>query len=226
MLVTQLRLHGDEIHCQHNCLLHHREGGLVEAVEQVENRVTREESHMFSVNSKPKRLAAENRVTAREEDLFSLIDSKSFTSSSDRDGSPYCVLVEEEVEVVEAPQVLNISEAEEEEENNSIFSPHFSDPLLCSISPTSSTVVSVRCTILIFSFSLSNTLRRQDETQLVLEASGDFLLEEEDAPITILEEVQTAEMEVVFCTFFNFFIFLLGGTDIRVRGVQHSAVTI
>ena len=149
MLVTQLRLRGDEIHCQHNCLLHHREGGLVEAVEQVENRVTREESHMFSVTSKPKRLAAENRVTAREEDLFSLIDSKSFTSSGDEDGSPYCVLVEEEVEVVEAPQVLNISEAEEEEETSSIFSPHFSDPLLCSINPTSSTVVSVRCTILI-----------------------------------------------------------------------------
>ena len=146
MLVTQLRLRGDEIHCQHNCLLHNREGGLVEAVEQVENRVTREESHMFSVNSKPKRLAAENRVTAREEDLFSLIDSKSFTSSGDEDGSPYCVLVEEEVEVVEAPQVLNISEAEEEEEEtSSIFSPHFSDPLLCSINPTSSTVVSVRC---------------------------------------------------------------------------------
>ena len=61
-------------------------------------------------------------------------------------GSPYCVLVEEEVEVVEAPQVLNISEAEEEEEEtSSIFSPHFSDPLLCSINPTSSTVVSVRC---------------------------------------------------------------------------------
>ena len=146
MLVTQLRLRGDEIHCQHNCLLQHREGGLVEAVEQVENRVTREESHMYSVNSKPKRLAAENRVTAREEDLFSLIDSKSFTSSGDEDGSPYCVLVEEEVEVVEAPQVLNISEAEEEEEEtSSIFSPHFSDPLLCSINPTSSTVVSVRC---------------------------------------------------------------------------------
>ena len=144
LLVTQLRLRGDEIHCQHNRVLHHREGGLVEAVEQVENRVTREESHMFSVNSKPKRLAAENRVTAREEDLFSLIDSKSFTSSGDEDGSPYCVLVEEEVEVVEAPQVLNISEAEEEEETSSIFSPHFSDPLLCSINPTSSTVVSVR----------------------------------------------------------------------------------
>merc|ERR1719225_874831 len=132
LLVTQLGLRGDEIHCQHNCLLHNREGGLVEAVEQVENRVTREESHMFSVNSKPKRLAAENRVTSREE------------------------------------------------ETSSIFSPHFSDPLLCSINPTSSTVVSVR---------------RQDETHLVLEASGDFLLEEEDAPITILEEVQTAEME-------------------------------
>ena len=146
MLVTQLRLRGDEIHCQHNCFLHNREGGLVEAVEQVENRVTREESHMYSVNSKPKRLAAENRVTAREEDLFSLIDSKSFTSSGDEDGSPYCVLVEEEVEVVEAPQVLNISEAEEEEEEtSSIFSPHFSDPLLCSINPTSSTDVSVRC---------------------------------------------------------------------------------
>ena len=59
-------------------------------------------------------------------------------------------------------------------------------------------------TILVLSNSLSNTPRRQDETHLVLEASGDFLLEEEDAPITILEEVQTAEMEVVFCTFLNF----------------------
>ena len=37
--------------------------------------------------------------------------------------------------------------------------------------------------------------RRHDETRLVLEASGDFLLEE-DAPVTILEEVQAAEMEV------------------------------
>ena len=73
---------------------------------------------------------------------------KSFTSSGDEDGSPYCVLVEEEVEMVEAPQVLNISEAEEEE-TSSIFSFHFSDPLQCSINPTSSTVVSVRCTILI-----------------------------------------------------------------------------
>ena len=65
-------------------------------------------------------------------------------------------------------------------------------------------------TILVLSNSLSNTPRRQDETHLVLEASGDFLLEEEDAPITILEEVQTAEMEVVFCTFpyfFNYFSF-------------------
>ena len=162
MLVTQLRLRGDEIHCQHTCLLYNREGGLVEAVEQVENRVTREESHMFSVNSKPKRLAAENRVTAREEDLFSLIDSKSFTSSGDEDGSPYCVLVEEEVEMVEAPQVLNISEAEEED-TSSIFSPHFSDPLLCSINPTSSSVVSVRCTIFIFSFFISKLL--EDKTK-------------------------------------------------------------
>ena len=145
LLVTQLRLRGDEIHCQHNRILHHREGGLVEAVEQVENRLTREESRMLSITYKPKRLATENRVTAREGDLFSLIDSKSFTSSGDEDGSPYCVLVEEEVEMVEAPQVLNISEAEEEEETSSIFSPHFSDPLLCSINPTSSTVVSVRC---------------------------------------------------------------------------------
>ena len=81
-------------------------------------------------------------------------------------------------------------------------------------------------TILVLSNSLSNTPRRQDETHLVLEASGDFLLEEEDAPITILEEVQTAEMEVSFVIFPISLIFLLGGTDIRVRGVQHSAFTI
>ena len=82
----------------------------------------------------------------REEDLFSLIDSKSFTSSGDEGGSPYCVLVEEEVEVVEASHVLTISE-EEEEESNTIFSPHFSDPLLCSINPSSSTIVSFRCVL-------------------------------------------------------------------------------
>merc|ERR1711874_773666 len=93
----------------------------------------------------------------------------------------------EEVDVVEAPpQVqLTISE-EEEEESSTIFSPHFSDPLLCSINPPS-TIISVR--------------RNDDEieTRLVLEASGDFLLEE-DAPVTILEEVQAAEMEEVQAT--------------------------
>ena len=82
----------------------------------------------------------------REEDLFSLIDSKSFTSLGNEGGSPYCVLVEEEVEVVEASHVLTISE-EEEEESNTIFSPHFSDPLLCSINPSSSTIVSFRCVL-------------------------------------------------------------------------------
>ena len=124
MLISQLRLRGDTIHCKHNCLLQTREGGVVEAEEQVEDRV----------------------VMSREEDLFSLIDSKSFTSSGDEGGSPYCVLVEEEVDVVEAPpQVqLTISEEEEEEESSTIFSPHFSDPLLCSINPPS-TVISVRC---------------------------------------------------------------------------------
>ena len=45
----------------------------------------------------------------------------------------------------------------------------------------------------------------------MLEASGDFLLEE-DAPVTILEEVQAAEMEVTF-TFelFSLFLFCLTG---------------
>ena len=124
MLVTQLRLRGDSIHCRHNCLLQTREEErVVEAVEQI---------------------VEDSRVMAREEDLFSLIDSKSFTSSGDEGGSPYCVLVEEEVDVVEAPpQVqLTISE-EEEEESSTIFSPHFSDPLLCSINPPS-TIISVR----------------------------------------------------------------------------------
>ena len=178
MLVTQLRMRGDSIHCRHNCLLHtSREGErVVEAVEQV--------------------VEMESRLMSREEDLFSLIDSKSFTSSGDEGGSPYCVLVEEEVEVVEGSQVLTISE--EEEESSAIFSPHFSDPLLCSINPSSSTIVSVRCVLpLYFKFACfnENTPRRHDETRLVLEASGDFLLEE-DAPVTILEEVQAAEMEV------------------------------
>ena len=127
MLVTQLKLRGDTIHCKHNCLPQTRERGVVEAVEQVEDRgMTR----------------LEDRVMTREEDLFSLIDSKSFTSSGDEGGSPYCVLVEEEVEVVEAPQVqLTISE-EVEEESSTIFSPHFSDPLLCSINRP--TIISVR----------------------------------------------------------------------------------
>ena len=139
-------------------------------------------------------------TVTREEDLFSLIDSKSFTSSGDEDGSPYCVLVEEEVEVVEAPQVLTIEE-EEEEESSTIFSPHFSDPLLCSINRPSSTIVSVRYMHghwTTFIFKQYSIQRRNDETRLVLEASGDFLLEEEDAPVTILEEVQDAEMEVDF----------------------------
>ena len=127
MLVTQLKLRGDTIHCKHNCLPQTRERGVVEAVEQVEDRVM---------------TRVEDRVMAREEDLFSLIDSKSFTSSGDEGGSPYCVLVEEEVEVVEAPQVqLTISE-EVEEESSTIFSPHFSDPLLCSINRP--TIISVR----------------------------------------------------------------------------------
>ena len=127
MLVTQLKLRGDTIHCKHNCLPQTRERGVVEAVEQVEDRVM---------------TRVEDRVMTREEDLFSLIDSKSFTSSGDEGGSPYCVLVEEEVEVVEAPQVqLTISE-EVEEESSTIFSPHFSDPLLCSINRP--TIISVR----------------------------------------------------------------------------------
>ena len=71
LFVTQIRLRGDSIHCRHNCLLQTREGGVVEAVEQVE----------------------EDRVIPGEEDLFSLIDSKSFTSSGNEGGSPYCVLV-------------------------------------------------------------------------------------------------------------------------------------
>ena len=126
MLVTQLKLRGDTIHCKHNCLPQTRERGVVEALEQVEDRVM---------------TRLEDRVMTREEDLFSLIDSKSFTSSGDEGGSPYCVLVEEEVEVVEAPQVqLTISE--EEEESSTIFSPHFSDPLLCSINRP--TIISVR----------------------------------------------------------------------------------
>ena len=91
----------------------------------------------------------EDRVIPGEEDLFYLIDSKSFTSSGNEGGSPCCVLVEEEVEVVEASQVLTISE-EEEEESSTIFSPHFSDPLLCSINPSSSTIVSVRCVLSLY----------------------------------------------------------------------------
>ena len=135
MLVTQLKLRGDTIHCKHNCLPQTRERGVVEALEQVEDRVmARLEDRVMT--------RMDDRVMTREEDLFSLIDSKSFTSSGDEGGSPYCVLVEEEVEVVEAPQVqLTISE-EEEEESSTIFSPHFSDPLLCSINRP--TIISVR----------------------------------------------------------------------------------
>ena len=135
LLVTQLKLRGDTIHCKHNCLPQTRERGVVEAVEQVEDRgMTRLEDRVMT--------RMDDRVMTREEDLFSLIDSKSFTSSGDEDGSPYCVLVEEEVEVVEAPQVqLTISE-EVEEESSTIFSPHFSDPLLCSINRP--TIISVR----------------------------------------------------------------------------------
>ena len=132
MLVSQLRLRGDTIQCKHICLPQTRVQGAVESVEQVE----------------------EERVMTREEDLFSLIDSKSFASSGDEGGSPYCVLVEEEVEVVEAPpQVqLTISE-EEEEESSTIFSPHFSDPLLCSINRP--TIISLRCVLqLYFRFPL------------------------------------------------------------------------
>ena len=60
-----------------------------------------------------------------------------------------------------------------------------------------------------FIFKQYSIQRRNDETRLVLEASGDFLLEEEDAPVTILEEVQDAEMEVDFAksTFFFSFVF-------------------
>ena len=135
MLVTQLKLRGDTIHCKHNCLPQTRERGVVEALEQVEDRVmARLEDKVMT--------RMDDRVMTREEDLFSLIDSKSFTSSGDEGGSPYCVLVEEEVEVVEAPQVqLTISE-EVEEESSTIFSPHFSDPLLCSINRP--TIISVR----------------------------------------------------------------------------------
>ena len=146
MLVTQLKLRGDTIHCKHNCLPQTRERGVVEAVEQVEDRVmTRLEDRVMT--------RMDDRVMTREEDLFSLIDSKSFTSSGDEGGSPYCVLVEEEVEVVEAPQVqLTISE-EEEEESSTIFSPHFSDPLLCSINRP--TIISLRCVLqLYFRFPL------------------------------------------------------------------------
>ena len=146
MLVTQLKLRGDTIHCKHNCLPQTRERGVVEALEQVEDRVmTRLEDRVMT--------RMDDRVMTREEDLFSLIDSKSFTSSGDEGGSPYCVLVEEEVEVVEAPQVqLTISE-EEEEESSTIFSPHFSDPLLCSINRP--TIISLRCVLqLYFRFPL------------------------------------------------------------------------
>ena len=45
--------------------------------------------------------------------------------------------------------------------------------------------------------SYENTARRQDEMKLVVETSGDILLEE-GTPLTILEEVQVAEMEVTF----------------------------
>ena len=144
MLVSQLRLRGDSIHCRHNCLLQTREEErVVEAVEQI---------------------VEDSRVMAREEDLFSLIDSKSFTSSGDEGGSPYCVLVEEEVEVVEASQVLTISE-EEEEESSTIFSPHFSDPLLCSINPSSSTIVSVRCVLSLYFKCFMKILQGDTMTQ-------------------------------------------------------------
>ena len=52
----------------------------------------------------------------------------------------------------------------------------------------------------------------------MLEASGDFLLEE-DAPVTILEEVQAAEMEVTFSSellFFNLPSRSIGGAGDRV----------
>ena len=151
MLVTQLKLRGDTIHCKHNCLPQTRERGVVEALEQVEDRVMTREEHRVMARVEDRVMTRvedrvmtrmDDRVMTREEDLFSLIDSKSFTSSGDEGGSPYCVLVEEEVEVVEAPQVqLTISE-EVEEESSTIFSPHFSDPLLCSINRP--TIISVR----------------------------------------------------------------------------------
>ena len=143
MLVTQLKLRGDTIHCKHNCLPQTRERGVVEALEQVEDRVMTREEHRVMARVEDRVMTrVEDMVMTREEDLFSLIDSKSFTSSGDEGDSPYCVLVEEEVEVVEAPQVqLTISE-EVEEESSTIFSPHFSDPLLCSINRP--TIISVR----------------------------------------------------------------------------------
>ena len=134
LLVSQLRLRGDTIQCKHICLPQTREQGAVEAVEQVEQ-------------------VEEERMITREEDLFSLIDSKSFTSSGDEGGSPYCVLVEEEVEVVEAPPQVQLTISEEEEESSTIFSPHFSDPLLCSINRP--TIISLRCVLqLYFRFPL------------------------------------------------------------------------
>ena len=150
MLVTQLKLRGDTIHCKHNCLPQTRERGVVEALEQVEDRVMTREEHRVMARVEDRVMTrVEDRVMTREEDLFSLIDSKSFTSSGDEGGSPYCVLVEEEVEVVEAPQVqLTISEEEEGEESSSIFSPHFSDPLLCSINRP--TIISVRCVLVVY----------------------------------------------------------------------------
>ena len=71
-----------------------------------------------------------------------------------------------------------------------------------------------------FIFKQYSIQRRNDETRLVLEASGDFLLEEEDAPVTILEEVQDAEMEVDFSNSTFFLQFRIsGGADGRVGGV-------
>ena len=81
--------------------------------------------------------------------------------------------------MVEAPQVLTIEE--EEEESSTIFSPHFSDPLLCSINRPSSTIVSVRyihaCTVDIGQPLYSNNIqfkksKKYENFQYLLELLG------------------------------------------------------
>ena len=51
----------------------------------------------------------------------------------------------------------------------------------------------------------------------MLEASGDFLLEE-DAPVTILEEVQPAEMEVTSQFYGSFHFLLSSSTSLSIGG--------